>query len=72
MERKLEQKHSANQQLLSPAEEKALVKWVKQLTIAGYPARHSILREMAEEVRAQRVASINDSSMQLVFYRPIG
>lgn len=62
----------ANQQLLSPAEEKALVKWVKQLTIAGYPARHSILREMAEEVRAQRVASINDSSMQLVFYRPIG
>ena len=61
-----------NQQLLSNTEEKALAQWVKQLTATGYPAQHSIVHEMAEEIRNQRVVGVNDASMELVSYRPIG
>jgi len=38
-------------QLLSDAEEKALVQWVSQLTVNGFPPRYSTIREMAEEIR---------------------
>ena len=34
------------QQVLSHAEEKELVRWITCLTITGYAPRHSILREM--------------------------
>ena len=62
-----------NEQLLTRLEEEALVKWTSALTIAGYPARHHILREMAEEIRTQRVASVNTPGEAiLVQYSPIG
>ena len=62
----------SNQQNLTPPEEHALLKWVTQLTITGYPAKHSMLREMAEEIRKKRVMKINDISITLVSYPPIG
>jgi hypothetical protein len=65
------QAHEA-EQILSKAEEKELVRWITRLTITGYPPRHSTLREMAEEVQKRRVKQINDPSMQLVNYPPIG
>ena len=37
-------------QALTPHEESELVRWITQLTMAGYPPRHSTLRAMAEEI----------------------
>ena len=65
------QAHEA-EQILSHAEEKELVRWITRLTITGYAPRHLTLREMAEEVRKRRVKQINDPSIQLVTYAPIG
>ena len=39
------------QQNLTPTQEETLLKWIKQLTITGYAPTHSLLREMAEEIR---------------------
>jgi len=61
-----------SEQILSHAEEKELVQWITRLTRTGYPPRHATLREMAEEIRKQRVKYINDSSIQLTHYDPIG
>jgi hypothetical protein len=36
-----------DQQLLTRAEERALVKWLTHLTASGYPARHCFLQKMA-------------------------
>jgi hypothetical protein len=44
------------QQLLSEAEENALLNWIKKLTITGYPVRYLLLREMAEEIRIRHLA----------------
>ena len=41
------------QQILSKAQEKALVSWVTDLTATGHPAHHDFIREMADEVRKQ-------------------
>lgn len=60
-----------NQQLLTIPEEKALVEWIRRLTITGHPATHTFIREMAEELRQRRVSQINDE-MDLVCYLPIG
>lgn len=60
------------EQILSHAEEKELVRWITRLTSTGYPPRHSTLVEMAEEIRKQRVRQINDDSIQLTNYEPIG
>ncbi|KXL43960.1 MAG: hypothetical protein FE78DRAFT_151213, partial [Acidomyces sp. 'richmondensis'] len=38
----------------SPAKEKTLVKWISQLTVIGYPASPSLVKEMAEEIQNQR------------------
>ena len=65
------QAHEA-EQILSHAEEKELVRWITQLTITGYAPRHLTLREMAEEIRKRRIKQINDPSIQLVTYTPIG
>jgi hypothetical protein len=46
-----------NQQNLTHAEEKALARWLTQLTATGHPARHSFIREIAEEIRKQRRSS---------------
>ena len=61
-----------DQQLLTRAEERALVKWLTHLTASGYPARHSFLRKMAEGLQIMRIAKINDASEELVSYPPIG
>ena len=61
-----------NQQVLTHAEEKELVRMITYLTITGYPPRHATLREMAEEVRKRRVQNINDPSVNYVEYPPIG
>ena len=42
-----------------------------QLTVTGYSPRHAIVREMAEQIRQQRVTSINDQFEQ-VYYPPLG
>ena len=60
------------QQLLSQPEEHALAKWLTHLTASGFPARHAILRDMAEEIRKDRISKINDHSIILVSYPPIG
>ena len=49
-----------------------LAKWITQLTATGHPARHPIIREMAEQIRLQHVTSVNDNSAELVHYRPLG
>ena len=59
-------------QILSAAEENALIKWILEVSQNGYPPRKSQLREMAEDIRQQRVSKINDASMILVEYPPIG
>ena len=60
------------QQMLMHLEEEALVRWCSQLTIAGYPARHSVVREMAEEIRRRRIAAVNSNGETLVTYPPLG
>ncbi|KAM0701561.1 hypothetical protein Q7P35_010469 [Cladosporium inversicolor] len=43
------------QQLLSPAEENTLSRWVTRLTRTGFPASPALVIEMAEEIRRGRV-----------------
>ena len=61
-----------SQQLLTIPEEDVLVAWCRQLTVTGYPARHNVLREMAEEIRARRLKGVNTKDEILVTYPPIG
>ena len=42
------------QQLLLKSQEETLLKWIKVLTISGYAPSHRILREVAEDIRADR------------------
>ena len=49
-----------SQQLLSKAQEKALVGWITDLTATGHPARHDFIKDMAEEIRKQ--SKINDNA----------
>jgi hypothetical protein len=63
------------QQLLSPAQEDVLYKWIKQLTISGYSPGHKLLKEIAEEVRANRSRSLDDASLEPLTpqpYLPLG
>ena len=48
------------QQKLSYAEEKVLLKWIKDLTISGYSPGHRLLKEVAEEIRTKRVHNLDD------------
>lgn len=59
-------------QLLTIAEENSLALWITRLTTSGYPVTYPLLREMAEEIRSKRLRGINDPSIQLVVYDPIG
>jgi len=70
--RKIRVQSHEDDQAPSPTEESELVRWITQLTITGYPPRHSIFRAMAEALRKRRVAQINDSGIELVHYRPLG
>ena len=60
------------QQLLSKHEEKALIVWITMLAATGNPVSHPMVRAMAEEIRQQRVESINEADCVLVDYPPIG
>ena len=42
------------QQNLSIAEEKALLRWITQMTAAGHPVRHGYIREMAHHILISR------------------
>ena len=59
-------------QLLAKAEEDALVRWILDVSKAGYPPRKPQVREIAEQIRRERVSKINDASITLVEYPPIG
>jgi len=65
-------KASKEKQVLFAAEEKSLAQWIVDVNRNGYPPRKSQVREMAEDIRQQRVSKINDASMILVEYPPIG
>ena len=55
-------------QLLSENEERALVRWIHDVSASGYPPQKRRVIEMAEELRNERVAQINDASIALVQY----
>ncbi|KAM0710636.1 hypothetical protein Q7P35_001374 [Cladosporium inversicolor] len=57
------------EQLLSPAEENTLSRWVTRLTRTGFPASPALVIEMAEEIRRSRVWLSKDKPETL---RPIG
>jgi Tc5 transposase DNA-binding domain len=61
-----------SQQLLHDHEEKALIAWITMMSATGNPVGHACVKEMAEEIRSQRVLGINDESIALVSYPPIG
>ena len=60
------------QQLLHNYEEKALVVWITMMASTGNPVGHAVVREMAKDIRNQRLIGINDESMSLIEYPPIG
>lgn len=47
---------SAPRQILSTAEEEALIKWITRLSTAGCPFTLPLTRDLAEEIRKRRVA----------------
>jgi 4-hydroxybenzoate polyprenyltransferase len=61
-----------NDQHLSAAEEKALVRWILMMTSTGHPVPYRFLGEMAEEIRRQRLCKINDDTITLITYTPLG
>jgi hypothetical protein len=65
-EAKEEEQHCSN------AEEKSLVRWALMMTSTGHPVAYQFLGEMAEEIRRQRLTKINDDSITLVSYPPLG
>ena len=60
------------QQLLSIAEQSALAEWIRQMTAVGHPPTHSLIGDVAEELRKHRTVGINDYGGQLVVYERIG
>ena len=58
--------------MLSNGEEKALEQWILEASKSGYPPSKPLLRTMAEHIRQQRVSQINDASIILVEYPPLG
>jgi len=63
-----------DQQILSKAEEQALAQWITQVTRSGHPARHPMVREMAEAIRMQRRCGVNDyrEAADVNLDRPLG
>jgi hypothetical protein len=59
-------------QLFSSSEEKALVNLIIRSSASGHPLDHTQLKEMAEEIRKRRLRGINEPSVELVTYDPIG
>ena len=42
------------------------------MTVSGYPVTHSLIQEIAEEIRQRRVVGINEPSVEYVTYEPLG
>jgi len=61
-----------DQQLLSEEEETELARWIRQLTVQGYPPKPYAVREMAQAIQTRRVIGINDPSITHVAYDEIG
>lgn len=61
-----------SQQLLTPAEEKALAERIRQMTVTGHPPTHNLIREIAHELRQYRLVDINEAGVQRVEFEPIG
>ena len=57
-----------SQQNLSDSEENTLVKWFTTLTKNGLPPSYTIIKEMAEAIRKQRVVSTNNEFIEHVDY----
>ena len=57
---------------LTLAEEDELVRWISKLTCTGFAPKHALIKEMAESIRNKRLQGINDSSLHLMNYRPLG
>ena len=51
------------QQILSPAQESVLLKWIKQLTIGGYSPGHQLLKEVAEEIRLEQIYTLHNMTI---------
>jgi Tc5 transposase DNA-binding domain len=49
-----------------------LVRWILDVTKSGYPPDKTQIREMAEQIRRRHVSKINDASIILVEYPPLG
>ena len=56
------------QKTLTKAEESELARWITQLTAIGYAPGFGSIKEMAEEIRRQRVRQINDNGIECVYY----
>lgn len=65
------QSHEAHQ-ILSNAEEKALVQWVIQSTSIGNPVTPALLKQTAQEIRNRRVTLTASPNSQLFESPPIG
>ena len=61
-----------SEQNLSDSEENAFIKWITTLTKGGIPPSYPIIRELAETISTNRVASINNSSIECIHYPPLG
>ena len=57
---------------LSSVEEEELVRWIYKLSCTGFAPKHELIREMAEKVRQRRLIGVNDESIELVTYKPLG
>lgn len=42
------------------AEEKILLKWIKELTVSSYSLEHRLLKEVAEEIRTKCVYNLDN------------
>ena len=49
-----------------------MVSLITRFGASGHPLSHPQLREMAEEIRKRRLRNVNDESIQLVTYDPLG
>jgi hypothetical protein len=61
-----------DQKALTNIEESELVRWITQLTVAGFPPRHGTFKAMAEALRQRHIAKINEAGIELINYEPLG
>ena len=57
---------------LTNAEESTLIRWILRYTIAGTPLTHTLLRDLAEHLRIERVRFASRSSSSSIQLEPLG